>query len=80
MRSETWVFLDGVTSFVWDSSIIFWIQQYLLYFQVVDLLNQAALLQKDAQRISNLKMVQELIVYKEPALLDSFLDVSLILF
>ncbi|XP_070578226.1 LOW QUALITY PROTEIN: symplekin-like [Ptychodera flava] len=42
--------------------------------KVVDLLNQAHLLTKDAQKINNLKQVQELIVNRDPALLDSFLD------
>lgn len=42
--------------------------------RVVELLNQASLMQRDSQRISNLKIVQELIIHKEPDLLDSFLD------
>ncbi|KAI0235121.1 Symplekin [Lamellibrachia satsuma] len=44
------------------------------YDRVVELLNQASLLQKDTQRVNNLKLVQELIVHKEPNLLDNFLD------
>ncbi|KAL3875215.1 hypothetical protein ACJMK2_038140 [Sinanodonta woodiana] len=44
------------------------------YDKVVDLINQASLLQKDTQKISNLKQVQELIVNKESNLLDNFLD------
>ncbi|KAI8505657.1 hypothetical protein Bbelb_168460, partial [Branchiostoma belcheri] len=41
---------------------------------VVDLLNQASLMPKDVQKINTLKQVQELIVQKDPALLDNFLD------
>ncbi|KAK3581424.1 hypothetical protein CHS0354_016286 [Potamilus streckersoni] len=44
------------------------------YDKVVDLINQASLLQKDTQKINNLKQVQELIVNKESNLLDNFLD------
>lgn len=44
--------------------------------KVVELINQAALLQtmKDNQKVNNLRQVQELIVFKEPDLLDNFLD------
>ncbi|XP_078671751.1 LOW QUALITY PROTEIN: symplekin-like [Branchiostoma floridae x Branchiostoma belcheri] len=42
--------------------------------KVVDLLNQASLMPKDVQKINTLKQVQELIVQKDPALLDNFLD------
>ncbi|KAK4806325.1 hypothetical protein QYF61_008511 [Mycteria americana] len=41
--------------------------------QVVDLLNQAALISNDA-KINLLKQVQELIINKDPTLLDNFLD------
>lgn len=41
--------------------------------RVVDLLNQAALLSTDS-KISILKQVQELIINKDPTLLDNFLD------
>ncbi|KAM8793978.1 LOW QUALITY PROTEIN: symplekin [Eudromia elegans] len=41
--------------------------------RVVDLLNQAALLSSDA-KIGVLKQVQELIINKDPTLLDNFLD------
>ncbi|OWF40642.1 symplekin-like [Mizuhopecten yessoensis] len=44
------------------------------YDRVVDLINKASLMQKDAQKINNLKQVQELIIHKEPNLLDNFLD------
>ena len=47
-----------------------------MQLQVVELLNQTQLLTKDSQKITNLKQVQELIVNKEPTLLDNFLDVS----
>lgn len=43
---------------------------------MVDLINQAQLYTKDNLKIENLKKVQELVIYKEPALLDNFLDVS----
>uniref|UniRef100_A0A3Q2ZJ53 Symplekin scaffold protein n=1 Tax=Hippocampus comes TaxID=109280 RepID=A0A3Q2ZJ53_HIPCM len=42
-------------------------------FQVVDLLNQAALIPTDA-KLAVLKQVQELIINKDPSLLDNFLD------
>ncbi|EEC20484.1 symplekin, putative [Ixodes scapularis] len=44
--------------------------------RVVELINQAAVLQnlKDHQKVTNLRQVQELIVFKEPNLLDNFLD------
>ncbi|NXV52623.1 SYMPK protein, partial [Uria aalge] len=41
--------------------------------QVVDLLNQAALISTDS-KITILKQVQELIINKDPTLLDNFLD------
>lgn len=44
------------------------------YDRVVELVNQATLMQKDAQKIGNLRQVQELIVHKEPGLLDNFLE------
>ena len=52
----------------------------MLIFQVVELLNQASLQPKDSQRITILRKVQELIVHKDPDLLDSFLDVSTVVF
>ncbi|XP_077537132.1 symplekin scaffold protein isoform X2 [Haemaphysalis longicornis] len=44
--------------------------------RIVELINQAALIQtmKDNQKVNNLRQVQELIVFKEPDLLDNFLD------
>ncbi|XP_022085906.1 symplekin-like [Acanthaster planci] len=42
--------------------------------RVIDLINQTHLLTKDSQKIANLKHVQELIVHKDPTLLDNFLD------
>lgn len=50
---------------------------HIFFHQVVDLINQAQLYTKDNLKIENLKKVQELVIYKEPALLDNFLDVSL---
>ncbi|CAL1546360.1 unnamed protein product [Lymnaea stagnalis] len=41
---------------------------------VVELLNNAAVMPKSADKIANLKKVKELIVYKSPDLLDNFLD------
>lgn len=45
--------------------------------KVAELLNEASISVKDSVRLSNLKNVQELIVHKNPELLDNFLDVSL---
>ncbi|XP_053373588.1 symplekin-like isoform X2 [Mercenaria mercenaria] len=45
-----------------------------VYDKVVDLLNQASLMQKDAQKVGNLKQVQELIIHKDTNLLDNFFD------
>ncbi|XP_067136440.1 symplekin [Centruroides vittatus] len=42
--------------------------------KVVDLINQAVTLPKDSKKVYNLKQVQELIIHKEPNLLDNFLD------
>uniref|UniRef100_A0A3Q0RHS1 Symplekin scaffold protein n=1 Tax=Amphilophus citrinellus TaxID=61819 RepID=A0A3Q0RHS1_AMPCI len=42
-------------------------------FQVVELLNQAALIPTD-EKLNVLKQVQELIINKDPSLLDNFLD------
>lgn len=42
--------------------------------KVVDLINQAVTLQKDSKKVYNLRQVQELIIHKEPNLLDNFLD------
>uniref|UniRef100_A0AAQ5ZPI2 Symplekin n=1 Tax=Amphiprion ocellaris TaxID=80972 RepID=A0AAQ5ZPI2_AMPOC len=42
-------------------------------FQVVELLNQAALIPTD-EKLAVLKQVQELIINKDPSLLDNFLD------
>ncbi|CAB1333026.1 unnamed protein product [Coregonus sp. 'balchen'] len=44
--------------------------------KVVDLLNQAALIATDS-KLTVLKQVQELIINKDPSLLDNFLDVSM---
>ncbi|XP_061172101.1 symplekin-like isoform X1 [Saccostrea echinata] len=44
------------------------------YDKVVELLNQASLVQKDQQKINILRQVQELIIHKDPTLLDNFLD------
>ncbi len=49
----------------------------LCLIQVIELINQAHLMTKDAQKIAHLKHVQELIVHKDPTLLDNFLDVSI---
>nr|XP_039265830.1 symplekin-like [Styela clava] len=42
--------------------------------RVIDLLNQASMALTDPDKVNKLKQVQELIVNKEPALLDSFTD------
>ncbi|XP_783721.4 symplekin [Strongylocentrotus purpuratus] len=42
--------------------------------RVVDLLQQTHSLPRDSQKISNLSHVQELIIEKDPSLLDNFLD------
>ncbi|KAL8604874.1 hypothetical protein ACOMHN_028502 [Nucella lapillus] len=42
--------------------------------KVVELLNEASLLPNDSEKVSNLKQVQELIIHKDPELLDNFLD------
>lgn len=44
------------------------------YDRVVDLLNKASLMVHETEKLTNLKMVEELIVNKEPSLLDNFLD------
>lgn len=44
------------------------------YDKVVELINQASLSQVIPQKVANLKQVQELIIHKEPNLLDNFLD------
>lgn len=45
-----------------------------IYERVVELLNQASLMTRDALKVGNLKQVQELIVHKDPNLLDNFFD------
>lgn len=45
-----------------------------VYDKVVDLLNQASLMPKDAEKVNHLKQVQELIINKDPNLLDNFFD------
>jgi symplekin len=42
--------------------------------KVIELLNEASLSNKDSARVTNLKHVQELILNKEPTLLDNFLE------
>ena len=49
----------------------------LFFQQVVELLNQASLENSGAAKVILLKQVQELILHKEPTLLDNFFDVSL---
>uniref|UniRef100_A0A665WJD4 Symplekin n=1 Tax=Echeneis naucrates TaxID=173247 RepID=A0A665WJD4_ECHNA len=53
------------------SSIIIYTQRIIA--SVVDLLNQAALIPTD-EKLTVLKQVQELIINKDPSLLDNFLD------
>lgn len=49
----------------------------ILYsFQVVELINNAAVTSQDKQKVMNLVQVKELIVHKEKDLLDNFLEVS----
>ena len=43
--------------------------------QIVDLLNQASVYGKDIERVQHLRHVQELILRKDPTLLDQFLEV-----
>ena len=45
-----------------------------LIFQVVALLNKASLTSSDNEKIENLYKVQELVINKQPELLDSFND------
>ncbi|XP_029637763.2 symplekin [Octopus sinensis] len=49
-------------------------EQMSTYNRVVDLLNQASFMQKNNMKTENLRQVQELILYKEPNLLDNFLE------
>lgn len=51
-------------------------EQKSTHDRVVDLINQATLLTsgKDSHKVQCLRQVQELIIYKEPDLLDNFLD------
>jgi hypothetical protein len=44
----------------------------------VELINQASLYGKDSVRVQHLRHVQELILRKDPSLLDNFLEVYLI--
>ena len=48
-----------------------------LILQVVELLNQASLEHSGAAKVILLKQVQELVINKEPNLLDNFFDVCL---
>jgi hypothetical protein len=41
----------------------------------VELINQASLYGKDSVRVQHLRHVQELILRKDPSLLDNFLEV-----
>ncbi len=43
--------------------------------KIVELINQASLYGKDSARVQHLRHVQELILRKDPSLLDNFLDV-----
>jgi symplekin len=47
-----------------------------LFFKIANLLNEAATSNQDLAILTNLKEVQELVLRKNPALLDNFLDVS----
>ncbi|GAB1598351.1 symplekin-like [Argonauta hians] len=49
-------------------------EQMSTYNRVVELLNQASFMQKNNSKTVNLRQVQELIMYKEPNLLDNFLE------
>lgn len=49
-------------------------EQVSTYDRVVELLNQASLLQRDSMKATYLRQVQELILFKEPNLLDNFLE------
>ena len=43
--------------------------------KIVELINQASLYGKDTVRVQHLRHVQELILRKDPSLLDNFLEV-----
>lgn len=42
--------------------------------RIVELLNAAAMSTDSASKLDSLKIVQELLIHKEPQLLDNFLD------
>ncbi len=74
IKDET---LDKVKSFI--SSWPFLCKKNLglkNLYKIAELLNEALISNKDTVRVTNLKHVQELILQKNPALLDSFLDVN----
>jgi hypothetical protein len=53
---------------------------YLMFcIQIVELINQASLYGKDSVRVQHLRHVQELILRKDPSLLDNFLEVYFII-
>lgn len=47
----------------------------LVALQIVGLINQASLYGRDSVRVQHLRHVQELILRKDPSLLDNFLEV-----
>jgi len=47
--------------------------------KIVELIDQASLYGKDSVRVQHLRHVQELILRKDPSLLDNFLEVYLII-
>ena len=51
-----------------------WYSFFLYVLQVVELLNQAAFLTSEKERIATLCQVQELVVHREPELLDTFYE------
>lgn len=48
---------------------------HVIDLKIVDLLNQASIYGKDTIRVQHLRHVQELILRKDPTLLEQFLDV-----
>ena len=52
--------------------LLFWIRFW--FFQVIKLLNQASLATNDSEKVEKLHQVQELVINKQPDLLDNFTD------
>jgi len=52
-----------------------WLYIISCVLKIVELINQASLYGKDSVRVQHLRHVQELILRKDPSLLDNFLEV-----